>query len=509
MNGKLISILIVFALLLSVQNVVGPATQSAGSSGGSGGGGGGGGSKSVDIDRLLKAVEDAKKNKPAKLEELKTVLWKDPITSDEYKMPTVLMYYKGNNTTVSRNQLLEIITVATNNNPLEMRRMLDLYLEVKEPGSNKWERINSWPEKIQTNEYDEKTNTTLRIWGMLPSFAYLKDVGEARVRVNVSDGVNKWSTSGYNGLKPPYYSELVFNVTNSLPVMSDFNITPSGLVRYNDPIEYKANIEDADGDLLNVTLHILDENGVELQNVTLNIKPGPVSFKANEYGFFKEADAGKNFTYYYSYDDGIDFVSQDPADPLKGPDIKKGPKLSVDKLGFSATSENYYWWEKYGFNVRAKNLNPEEYDVTFTLSTRTGDNEWNTVETKKVGIGPDPVEVNFNDTKPFQVTDAGQTFYYRVKYSEYDQSGKDSMEQTGVLINAKIVPYSIYSPVMILNLVPMLILIIMGSLFIERKLKKGIEAHEGTPGNAAGKKGKKQKSGESIVDNTLKMLRRN
>ena len=82
-------------------------------------------------------------------------------------------------------------------------------------------------------------------------------------------------------------------------------------MRYNDPIEYKANIADADGDLLNVTLHILDENGVELKNETLNMKPGPVSFKANEYGFFKEADAGKNFTYYYSYDDGIDFISKD------------------------------------------------------------------------------------------------------------------------------------------------------------------------------------------------------
>lgn len=509
MNGKLISILIVFALLLSVQNVVGPATQSAGSLGGSGGGGGGGGSKSVDIDRLLKAVEDAKKNKPAKLEELKTVLWKDPITSEEYVMPTVLMYYKGNNTTVSRNQPLEIITVVTNNNPLEMRRMLDLYLEVKDPGSDKYERINSWPEKIQTNEYDEKTNTTYRIWGMLPSFANLKNMGEVKVRANISDGVNKWSTTDYPKQKPPYYSQLVFNVTNSLPVMSDFNVTPSGLVRYNDPIEYKADIEDADGDLLNVTLHILDENGVELQNVTLNIKPGPVSFKANEYGFFKEADAGKNFTYYYSYDDGIDFVSKDPADPLKGPNIKKGPKLSVDKLGFSASSENYYWWENYGFNVRAKNLNPEEYDVTFTLSTRTGNNEWNTVETEKVRIGPDPVEVNFNDTKPFQVTDAGQTFYYRVKYSEYDQSGKDSMEQTGVMINGKIVPYSIYSPVMILNLIPMLILIIMGSFFIERKLKKGVEAHERASGKADGVKKKVQgKSGKSIADKIGKMLRR-
>src|SRR5512137_1828472 len=63
MNKKLICILVILALMLSVQNVVGPATTSAGSSGGSGGSGGGG-SKQVDIDRLLKAVEDGKKNKP-------------------------------------------------------------------------------------------------------------------------------------------------------------------------------------------------------------------------------------------------------------------------------------------------------------------------------------------------------------------------------------------------------------------------------------------------------------
>jgi hypothetical protein len=333
-----------------------------------------------------------------------------------------------------------------------------------------------------------------------------------KVRANVSDGVNKWSTASYSGMKPPYYSELVFNVTNSLPKMSDFNVTPSGLVRYNDPIEYKASIADADGDLLNVTLHILDENGVELKNETLNMKPGPVSFKANEYGFFKEADAGKNFTYYYSYDDGIDFISKDPADPLKGPNIRKGPKLSVDKLGFSSTSENYYWWEKYGFNLRAKNLNPETYDVAFTLSTRTGNNEWNTVETKTVRIGPDPVEVNFNDTNPFQVTDAGQTFYYRVKYSEYDQSGEDTMEQTGVQINGKIVPYSIYSPVMFLNLIPMLFLILLGSFFVERKLKKGNESHESASGKTGDRKNNKQerrgKSGGSFADKILKMLRR-
>jgi hypothetical protein len=509
----------ILALILISGSTLGGEVLGGGDSSGGGdsgssavsskGGGGGGGSKQVTIDSLLKTIQDGKKSKPGQFDELRTLLWKDPITSEEYVMPTVLMKYEGNNTTVSRNQPLEIITIVTNNNPLEMRRMLDLYLEVKEPGSDKYERINSWPEKIQTNEYSDETNTSRRIWGMLPSFSFLKKVGEVKVRVNVSDGVNKWSTSSYSGLMPPYYSQLVFNVTDSLPVMSNFDVTPSGLVRYNDPIEYKADIADADGDLLNVTLHILDENGVELKNETLNMLPGPVSFKSNQYGFFKESDAGKNFTYYYSYDDGIDFVSKDPADPLKGPNIRKGPKLSVDKLRFSETSGNHYWWERYGFNLRVKNLNPEKYDVAFTLSTRTGNNEWNTVETKTVRIGPDPVEVTFNNTKPFQVTDAGQIFYYRVMYSEYDQSNKDRMDQTGVVINGKIVPYSIYSPEMILNLVPMLILIIIGSFFIERRLKKGVEAHEWASGKAAGAKKKVQtKSGESIADKIGKMLRR-
>ena len=509
MNRKLICILVIFALLLSVQNVIGPATKSAGSSGGSGSGGGGGGSKPVDIDKLLKAVQDGKKDKPAKFEELKTILWKDPITTENYTLPTVLMYYKGNNTTVSRTEPVEIITVVTNNNPLEMRRMLDLYLEVKDPGQSEYRRVNSWPEKIQTNEYGEKQNSTQRIWTMLPSFLYLKKVGEVKLRVNVSDGVNKWSTASYSKMKPPFYGELIFNVTNSLPKMSSFEVTPSGLVRYNDPIEYRSIIEDADGDMLNVTLHILDENGNEFKNETMNTKPGPVSFKANEYGFFAESDSGKNFTYYYSYDDGIGNVSRDPEVPLAGPNIKKGAKLSVDRLDFTGSSENYYWWDKYGFSIRAKNLNPEEYDVTFTLSTKTGNREWTTIETKAERIGQELVVVHFNETEPFRVTDAGQTFYYRVKYSEYDQGGKDSMETKGARINRKIVPYSIYNGVMVLNIFSVLFIITMIGLFMERSLKKGVEAHERSSGGAgSAKKENPAKSGRSFVDSIAKMLRR-
>lgn len=508
MNKKLICILIILALMLSVQNVVGPATTSAGSSGGSGGGGGGG-SKQVDIDRLLKAVEDGKKNKPEKFEELKTLLWKNPITSENYTLPLVLMYYGGNNTTISRTEPIVIKTVIKNNNLPEMRRMLDLDLEAKEPGSDEYRKINIFPNKIQANEYNAKTNITQRIWNDLPSFAYLKQIGEVRLRVNASDGVNKWSTASYKDLKPPFYSELVFNVTNSLPRMSEFNITPAGLARYNDPIEYKANIEDEDGDLLNVTLHILDENGIEIRNVTVNTKPGPVSFKANEYGFFTENDAGKNFTYYYSYDDSINSTSKDPQEPLSGPNLRKGAKLAVDRLGFFSSSENYYWWERYGFSVRAKNLNPEEYDVSFTLFTRTEDGEWTTVETKKEKIGINPVVVYFNQTKPFQVTDANKNFYYRIKFSEFDQSGRDSVERQGEVINSKIVPYRIYDGIMVLNLFLMLAVIAMLGFFMERNLKKGVEAHE----SVSGKKGGKEVtgsviSGSNVAGPIIKMLRR-
>ena len=504
MNKKVICILVLLALMLSVQNVVGPETIK----GGGDGGGGGGGSKQVDIDRMLKAVQDGKKNKPDKFEELRTILWKDPITSEEYKRPTVLMYYKGNNTTVSRTETIEIITWIRNNNPMEMRRMLDLYLEVKEPGSTEFKRVNSWPEKIQTNEYDEK-NTTQRLWTMHPSFAYLKEVGEVRLRVNASDGVNKWSTASYKDLEPPFYSELVFNVTNSLPRMSQFNVTPGGLVRYNDPIEYKANIEDEDGDMLNVTLHILDENGNEIRNETLNTMPGPVSFKANEYGFFKEDDAGKNFTYYYSYDDGINSTARDPEEPLTGPNLRKGAKLAVDRLGFVSASENYYWWDRYGFSVRAKNLNPEEYDVSFTLSTRTEDGEWTTVESKTEKIGINPVVVHFNQTKPFLVNDAGKTFYYRIRYSENDQSGRDSLERQGEVLNSKIVPYRIYDGIMVFNLFLMLAVLALLGFFMERNLQKGVEAHESASGRGAGNGASVSRISEiNSAKSVIKMLRR-
>ncbi len=475
-----------------------------------GGSSSGGGHRQIDFDRIFQALQEGKTQKPQKFEDMKKLLWKEPITSDEYVLPTVLMYYQENNTTITRNEPLDITTIITNQNPSEIRRVLYLYLEVLDPGEKEFRSVNSMPEIVQTNEYDEKTNTTVRTWGILPSFSYLRTTGQEKVRVKISDGVNKWYTSNYTGVYPPYYRELVFNVTNSQPKMSNLTITPSGTVRYNDPIEYKASIEDLDNDMLNVTLHVLDQQStLELKNVTVQLKgSGPVSFKANEYGLFSENDAGKNFTYYYSFDDGISTGKTKIQD---GPTIRPGPKLFVDKLDFTPESENYHWWQWYTFNVRVKNLNPEEFDVVFTLYTDTKSNPWTVVESRTVRVGPESQVIYFNQTKPFAVTDANESFSYRVKFSERDQNGKDSIEAAGTRINPKIVPYAIYHPIMILNLVLMLLLIFGAGLLVERSIRRGIESQEssfGRQGNANANKPGQPPSDDGIASKISAMFRR-
>jgi hypothetical protein len=333
----------------------------------------------------------------------------------------------------------------------------------------------------------------------------------------VSDGVKRtapWTTASYSNAKPPHYTELIFNVTNSQPVMGNMTLMPEGLVTYNDPIEYKASIEDADKDMMNVTLHILDEQQNELnppRNKTLQVKSGgEVSFKANEYGFFSEADAGKNFSYIYRFDDGID---SSKTDVQNGPYIRKGPKLYIENLDFTPQSESNYWWQWYTFNVRAKNLNPEEYDVTFTLWTKTGDNDWITVgDSQNKRIGPNPQVIWFNWTEPFKVTDANETFSYKITFNEYDQNGNKFIEASGTKLNAKIVRFSMSDRIMWANLLPMLFIIIIGSLLIERNKKRGIESQERSvvkSDSRKNQKGNKPGNGSSnSIANKISAIRR-
>lgn len=474
MKKALITLLVLGLFMLSyIIPVIAPEGPQPSDTSGSSGGGGGGGSRQITIDNLLKTVQDAKKKKPAKLEELKTLLWKDPITSENYTLPVVLMYYTGNNTTVSRTEPLEVMTVITNNNPLEMRRMLDLYLEVRNPGSDEYERMNKWPEKIQANEYSDKSNTTYRIWGDLPNFEYLKKIGSVRIRANASDGVNKWSTSGYKDVKPPFYSELVFNVTNVRPEIRNATVVgidkniPGKPVRYTEPISYEADAYDPDGDLLNATLHVIDDKGNFRENITQQVKGGShLSIMDRDWGIFNENDAGHNFTYYYTFDDGIESGS---TDVLSGPIIKSTPKLKITDFKAVPETANNFWWQRYDFFIKASSQNPEPVDVTVSLFTTTPSEKDKLVESKTVALNSIPQVIQFS-VWPFSVNDAGSEFRYYLTFSEdiQGQEGRTVFGEMGLPINPRIVRFGIISwPG--LNLALLLLLCLIIGMFVERR----------------------------------------
>jgi hypothetical protein len=509
MNQKIICGLVILAVLLSVETVVAPEPIPPPTPGPSGSG-----VSRLTLESFTKNLESWQKDKPTKYQYMTKLLSKGNPTA--YKDPSIGLKYSKNKT-INRNEELEIKFQVQNPNPIDLRMPLFVDLEVLVPGTSGFKKVNQNSMVVQPFAYTEQHNVNFSesSWPEVSTINQMDKVGliklkmgEIKFRAVYTDGSRKKYSSEWK-YNPPYYGELVLNLTNRPPEMRNLSLVAPNQTRYNDPIEYKATIDDPEGDMLNVTLHILNDKGKELKNETQNVKPGDVSFKSGEYGFFSESDAGKNFTYYYSFDDGI---NSNKTENKTGPSIRRGPKLYVDKLNVTPESESCNWWNWYTFNIRAKNLNPEEYDVVFTLFTKTENGDWNSIESKTVKVGQEPQMIYFNKTKPFTVADANSSFLYRIKLSEYDQTGKDVLEADGLRINAKIVPYSIYNPVMFLNLVPMLFLILLGSFFVERKLKKGNEAHESASGKTGDRKNNKQerrgKSGGSFTGKVLKMLRR-
>ena len=444
----------------------------------------GGGSRSPDIENFIRQVESWKTNYPDRFDYLKKLLYKEPFTTEMYQIPAVLIYYLGN-TTVNRTDELKINAYVINNNPIEIRRALYLTFEEQDPGSGSFKQVNPSPQIIQTNGYREKFNDTTWTLPDLTSFQGLKSVGQVKLRIKVTDGQYDWYSSNTTSNAPHFYGDLVLNVKNNPPTLKNISLIGPNPARYNDPLEYVAIANDPNGDMVNVTLHVIDEKGKERKNVNQEVRAGDqVFFKASQYGLFGEGDAGKNFTYYYTYGDGINITNTSIFD---GPHLKTSPKLWVENPKVAPEDENYYWWQKYNFGVDIANQNPGEYNVSVTLYVDTPSHPWLKVETKTVKVSKATQTVSF-DTLPFDVSDTNQSFTYMFKFSEFEQHGNDFIEASGAKINPKVVPYEIYNPLMVFNLASMLILIVAGSLFIERRLKRGIEAQENASGKSKGKK---------------------
>ena len=228
------------------------------------GGGGGGGSRQIDFDRIFKALQEGKQQKPQKFEEMKKLLYIEPFITKEYSKTMALdLDFKGNKT-LDRNQEFVVRAYIENNNPIEIRRVLFLNLEALEPEEKAFRQVNSVPQIIQVNEYELSTggrNFTYRAFPELTDFKYLKEVGPVILRLKATDGQYTWTSKNSS-----------LEITNRPPVLSNLSIEAPRPTRYNDPINYVANAFDADQDVVNVSLHILDVTGRERRNANSDSK---------------------------------------------------------------------------------------------------------------------------------------------------------------------------------------------------------------------------------------------
>lgn len=422
-------------------------------------GGGGGGSRQTDLDRILKALQEGKEQKPQKFEQLKKLLYIEPFTTKEYSNKLGLgLDFKGN-MTLNRTQGFVVQAYVVNSNPIEIRRAIYLRLEALMPGENAFSQVNSIPQIIQVNEYQESKdglNFTYRAFPELTSFRDLRKVGTVVLRLKATDGQYTWTSKN-----------LTLNVTNSPPVLSNQSIVAPNPTRYNDPITYVANVTDANGDAVNVTLHILDDTGSERSNATQMVTSGQsVNFIASQYGFFNKGDAGKNFTYYYSFGDGIN-VSVTGIQ--NGPQLKKSTAIWVGRPKVTPEDQNQYWWQGYNFSLEMKNQEPEDAQVQVSLYLDTKAHPWRAIASQNVILSGSPRTVFFL-VKPFDVLDANQSFRYKFEYSEYDQNQKDYIEQDAQApLSAKLVRYDTISTLSLGNVAAILLLAFVLGLLLERR----------------------------------------
>jgi hypothetical protein len=479
--------MIIAAILLSVQNVVGPATKSSGTTGGGGGGG-----SSLSADKFKNYLERWQKESPDKFDYIKSLLYKEPFTTEKYVPPRVNLIYNASRLNISRNDEVEIGAYIENPNPIEIRRALYLSLEAKGPEETVFKPIGM-RQIIQVNDYEtsKSTNYTSIEFPEPTSFQYLKRVGKVELRINVSDGKYK-NTSQSSGSNPAkgYFSLLSLNVFNIPPRINNSTMKVTANSTWDGFIEYRAELnssgwKSADSDskksTINGTLHIYDENG------TTEVLP-PISktfpesdeivFNTKDAQFFKEDDAGKNFTYRISVSDGILGGANTTYSALgKGPRLKRTAKIIVSApTSKDSEDASNSWWHKYSFSINVKARDPDVKYVAVTLITSTPTHPGRTVNSPgnpmKLAVNTeDETTFIFNDVKPFDVLDCGKNYSYCFAYDTEDMNGNRQYELVdGGQISPKAISYPFESLPGVGNLLLLLLSCLAMGVLIERSL---------------------------------------
>lgn len=448
----------------------------------------GGGSKSPDIENFIRQVESWKNNYPDRFGYLKSLLYKPAFTTTPPVLPDVWLYYQpSKNTTINRTDPITIKAIIQNTNPIEIRRALFLTLEIQEPGEKSFKPASAGVQIIQTNEYDEKQNTSQRTFPEISSFKFLKRVGDVKLRVRWTDGENTLYSSRENSYPDlGYYPELTLNVRDIPPRInnSTMKVDPE-TARWDDYILYTASMENTGGSMdtpvtsgkeetpIQVTLHIYNAS-TEVFNITKPFLPADaISFSTKDANIFKENDAGKNFSYRYSCTDGIEGGNNTSSSSFgEGPFIRQNPKIRVTGLNASCEDNNYYWWQGYNFGLQAKSQSADPVDLKVDLYTNTPAHSGRLIASKTVIVPTnDSIDIAFNDMKPFDVADVNQTFGYYFGYSAPDQDGNT---HSNIIIgpraiNAKLIRYDTISGLGLGNILIIILTALLVSVLVERR----------------------------------------
>lgn len=476
---------------LVADGAVGPGTSESAASAGPStvSGGGGGGSRLPDVDSFIRQVEYWKANYKDRFDYLQSLLYKPNFTTTKYVPPAVWLYYPSKNMTLSRYDKVVVgALVSDSKNPIEIRRALYLTLEEQDPGETSFKPAKAATQIIQVNDYDDTEKTCLRNFTELGSFGYLRQVGDVKLRIYATDGQYRYYSSiqsddPANG----YYHELLLKIYNIPPQINNTTMKVSpDIATWDNYILYTASFEDIigkaqdkvlpggkDENAVRVTLHIYN-NSSEFFNITKPFQPGDmVSFSSKDASIFKEKEAGKNFSYRYSCTDGIKGGNNTTWSRLgDGPHLRPNPMIKVSDPKAGCEDENYYWWQRYDFSLKAKSLSTEPVDLKVDLYTDTPEHSGKFIASLPVRVpANDSIEVSFKSMQPFDVADANQTFGYFFRYSAPDQDGKrQSNTMTGSkVINARLIGYDIVSLPGLGNIAAILLIALLASMYVERR----------------------------------------
>ena len=440
----------------------------------------------LTIEKIFTAVQDGKTQRPTVYKDLKTLLYIEALKPKNYIPPSVWVYDDNKYRNVSREDPINIRAFVRNDNTLEARRTIILTLEVKEPGEKDFKPFSAEPQKIFMKEYSEQYNTSKRTFPELTSFRYLKKVGNVAIRVKAEDGLAEYysSNSNYAEYKGYYRRpELVFNVNNVPPQINNSSMIVSpNPSAFDSLIEFKGSFNDSQNysslgsDLgsVEVTLHLL-QGDQEVNNITKKVLPSDgFLFNTKDKNLFNKTDSGKNFSYYYTLNDGILGGKNTTATEVKndGVGIKPNPEITVEEFfsRLEGTNESY-WWQGYSFGLKAKSQNPGGSKVKVDLYAGTSIEDMHHISDKEVELSStNYTDISFEEVHPFDVDDRDKVYQYYFTYDQPDENGdKRSPLMYGVRIDNKLLQYRIYSWEMLLgNIFPILLLTLLGGFIVER-----------------------------------------